>query len=1188
MQVVDKYGNTFGQGHLIITSKSGKSKLPVVTVAWGNITGVLANQTDLQDALNLKVPTARTITINGVTQDLTANRTWTISTGITVDTTPITGGTSSRLLFDNAGTVGETSGINWNSSTATLSLLDSPFYSQAGNSFANTVFSITGTASSNYTIYSSRQFIFNTGQSMYFNTDTDGGSALDRAWYFAGARTGITGGRTYGALTVNSSGFPSFTLYNNDNGARILLASNATSYFNGGNLLVGTTTDAGFKFDVIGSTRVTSLKTADIFPASANISLWTNSLNASSRFYTAPVHQDGRINFNAIAGGSDQVLIRTWHTGQFGLGTGSSSAGGALTVRGDSLLIGTAGALYFMNGTFGPNNVPYRLAISTTATTTSFYSGVTNNLTNIESTKFEYTATSHTFYTGTTAGNQANPNQYTPLHLSNLGNVTIGTTTDAGFRLDVNGTSRIQGVLTAAGNYIQYGTNPNVGIGSTNNGNSFVNNGPALLYASANINATQVYAHNFFTGSFNSTSGVQGLANLTGANFSPTSGTAVFNTINATPTINQTGGASGITRGLYINPTLTAAADFRAIETTVGNVLFGTTSGNVGIGSNTAPYYPLQITQSTINNYIELSGTTNKGIYASGSGLLNWDPSGNMNFYTGGVNLRATISSVGNFLIGTSTDAGYKLDVNGTAIIGDSSNYGTVFKVRTPGSGWNFDYQYLSLGTVLKLGLDRLELRVNNNTAYIGNNGDSSNASLTVMSGHDAAATSFAPIIFGSGRNASLTREVMRIDNQNKYVGIGTSTPSYKLHTVGSAGFDNGASGDAITILNSGYIQSSLIRFRGFSTQFVIQDNSYNTKFVVSTSGSFSYFNTGGNVGINTTTDSGYTLNVNGTGYFNSRVDLSANSPLTLGGGGNNQAGVSLWGTQNASNGWDGWIGRNLEYNGTNYIYKTTNANNYWGTVAGIRTLGTGNLALGFIARPATGEGSNVIATDLNTYTRLAILYNGNVGIGTTTPSAVLHIQSPAGGRSTLVFIRAMNSAAEPAIQFANSANNLAKIGGISGGGLYFENATTELMRISSTGNLLLNTTTDSGYKLDVNGTSIYRESLTNTIGGFLHKSTSTSNDAFWSIVSGSVYFIVSAGGYCKTTSNLVTEATGVGTINASAISQIDSVTKGFLPPRMTNAQMLAIATPAEGLMVYDTTNRKLCCYDGATWQNLF
>ena len=136
-------------------------------------------------------------------------------------------------------------------------------------------------------------------------------------------------------------------------------------------------------------------------------------------------------------------------------------------------------------------------------------------------------------------------------------------------------------------------------------------------------------------------------------------------------------------------------------------------------------------------------------------------------------------------------------------------------------------------------------------------------------------------------------------------------------------------------------------------------------------------------------------------------------------------------------------------------------------------------------------------------------------------------------------------------------------------------------------GNILIGTTTDTGYKLDVNGTSIYRESLTNTIGGFLHKSTSTSNDAFWSIVSGSVYFIVSAGGYCKTTSNLVTEATGVGTINASAISQIDSVTKGFLPPRMTTTQKNAIATPAEGLMVYDTDLKRPCFYDGTSWITL-
>ena len=49
---------------------------------WGSITGTLSNQTDLQNALNEKVPTSRTITINGTTQDLSANRSWTIPSGV--------------------------------------------------------------------------------------------------------------------------------------------------------------------------------------------------------------------------------------------------------------------------------------------------------------------------------------------------------------------------------------------------------------------------------------------------------------------------------------------------------------------------------------------------------------------------------------------------------------------------------------------------------------------------------------------------------------------------------------------------------------------------------------------------------------------------------------------------------------------------------------------------------------------------------------------------------------------------------------------------------------------------------------------------------------------------------------------------------------------------------------------------
>jgi hypothetical protein len=58
--------------------------------------------------------------------------------------------------------------------------------------------------------------------------------------------------------------------------------------------------------------------------------------------------------------------------------------------------------------------------------------------------------------------------------------------------------------------------------------------------------------------------------------------------------------------------------------------------------------------------------------------------------------------------------------------------------------------------------------------------------------------------------------------------------------------------------------------------------------------------------------------------------------------------------------------------------------------------------------------------------------------------------------------------------------------------------------------------------------------------------------------------------------------------VTSSAILELKATTKGFLPPRMTTTQKNAIATPASGLMVYDTDTNKLCCYNGTSWNNLF
>ena len=60
-------------------------------------------------------------------------------------------------------------------------------------------------------------------------------------------------------------------------------------------------------------------------------------------------------------------------------------------------------------------------------------------------------------------------------------------------------------------------------------------------------------------------------------------------------------------------------------------------------------------------------------------------------------------------------------------------------------------------------------------------------------------------------------------------------------------------------------------------------------------------------------------------------------------------------------------------------------------------------------------------------------------------------------------------------------------------------------------------------------------------------------------------------------------------TLHASAIAQIDSTTQGvLLVPRMTASERLAIATPATGLLVYQTDGAiGFHFYDGTGWRNM-
>jgi len=199
--------------------------------SWGTITGTLSTQTDLQTALNGKVPTTRTLTINGTTQDLSADRTFTVSTGITIGTTAITSGTNGRFLFDDGGVVSETNGAFWDKVNGRFGL---------GTSSPSRPLHVVGASLFN-------NLIFNDTSATTVHTNIEVKS--DNAYETGLLLRSTTGLRWQ--IYVNNYTSNNFIFYNYKLGAQAMMIAGGTS-----NVLINTTTDAGYKLDVNGTARV--------------------------------------------------------------------------------------------------------------------------------------------------------------------------------------------------------------------------------------------------------------------------------------------------------------------------------------------------------------------------------------------------------------------------------------------------------------------------------------------------------------------------------------------------------------------------------------------------------------------------------------------------------------------------------------------------------------------------------------------------------------------------------------------------------------------------------------------------------------------------------------------------------------------------------------------------------------------
>jgi hypothetical protein len=587
----------------------------------------------------------------------------------------------------------------------------------------------------------------------------------------------------------------------------------------------------------------------------------------------------------------------------------------------------------------------------------------------------------------------------------------------------------------------------------------------------------------------------------------------------------------------------------------------------IGIGTSSSSY-ALQITGlgtdllyiNRSGNYVKFggmgSGTAYMHAFEGNFAIGNVFSGGNLLFFSGN-NERGRFTSNGRLLIGTTTESTYELDVVGDISSTLDANINGLTVGKGGGSiatntavGFEAINATNTGGFNVAIGYRALKAYTGDSNVAIGTNALTANT------------TGNTNVGIGNGAGQFITT-----GSNNTLIGYGAGFGNI---TSGNNTVVGGYAGRAFTSASNTFIGASAGRF-------------------VTTGGSNSFF--GFSSGFGTTTGSSNLFLGNYSGYT-----------ITTGGG--------------------------------NTVITPSGDATYPGI-----TTGNYNTIIGAVTGLSSSLSNTIILADGQGNQRLRIDNGGNVGIGTTSPTSYTNFttlsinNATSGGLIDLL----QNGTSNFRILTSTTSNMLNGVANIP---MVFHTNGTEKMRLTASGNLLIGTTTDAGYKLDVNGIGRFQISSGVSLEVGSRTATATSTPAMLQL--GATYGNNTAGnaGNLKlkiySTSNTanaqdagfgisadlleiqsfadigffsgnnlsrteimrikVNGSLGIGTTspNASALLDVSSTTKGFLPPRMTGAQAEAIATPAAGLLVYANngngttiTSTGWWGYDGTNWVKL-